>query len=75
MDKRLGFSLGQAAPVEFVKHTQSCSDCRFFPISAACYTGAILLDPGLSKTTTESEYLKSIADLEERLAELGDQGG
>tara|TARA_B100000614_G_scaffold193117_1_gene174313 strand:+ start:219 stop:422 length:204 start_codon:yes stop_codon:yes gene_type:complete len=44
----------------FNLHQEECEDCRFFPLRAACYVGAKLLNPDLEKTFTEEQYWENI---------------
>jgi hypothetical protein len=41
---------------EFHVHADTCKDCKFFPLSMACYIGAKLLNPNLPDTC-EQDYL------------------
>jgi hypothetical protein len=45
----------------FREHQEICDQCRFFPISPACYQGAKIANPKLA--LTKEEYLARIEDL------------
>lgn len=44
----------------FYKHQEICEQCRFFPISPACYKGAKIANPRLD--VTEDEYWTRIKE-------------